>query len=65
LQAQLLGSIRRSYFANTFSLGDGTAEYLATVLDSHEGARNKLITRAEDKHNIPEHGEVDVKFILI
>ncbi|THV93746.1 GroES-like protein [Aureobasidium pullulans] len=48
-----------------FSLGDGTADYLADVLNSHEGPVNKFIARAEGKHDVPEEGDVVVKFILI
>lgn len=35
------------------------------MLDSHEGPVNKFIARAEDKHDVPEEGDVVVKFILI
>ncbi|KEQ79114.1 GroES-like protein [Aureobasidium pullulans EXF-150] len=48
-----------------FSLGDGIADYLADVLNSHEGPVNKFIARAEGKHDVLEEGDVVVKFILI
>lgn len=62
---QLLNAVKGSELVGALSLGDGTADYLATVLNSHQGPVNKFIARAEGKHNVPEDGEVNVKFILI
>ncbi|KAG9698908.1 GroES-like protein, partial [Aureobasidium melanogenum] len=62
---QLLDAVRGSELVGALSLGDGTADYLATVLNSHQGPVNKFVARAEGKHNVPEDGEVKVKFILI
>jgi NADPH:quinone reductase-like Zn-dependent oxidoreductase len=64
---ELLAAVRGRRLVGALSLGDGTADYLATVLERHEGPgpTKKFIARAEGKHSVEEGGEVEVKFILI
>lgn len=67
LADELLAAVRGRQLVGALSLGDGTADYLATVLKSHEGPgpTKKFIARAEGKHSVEEGGEVEVKFILV
>ncbi|GIJ90414.1 hypothetical protein Asppvi_009368 [Aspergillus pseudoviridinutans] len=64
---ELLAAVRGRQLVGALSLGDGTADYLAAVLKSHEGPgpTKKFIARDEGKHSVEEGGEVEVKFILI
>ncbi|KAK6854181.1 GroES-like protein [Apiospora arundinis] len=65
---ELLEAVRGRQLVGALSLGDGTADYLATVLKSHNegaGPTKKFIARAEGKHSVEEGGEVEVKFILV
>ncbi|KAK8120877.1 zinc-binding alcohol dehydrogenase domain-containing protein cipB [Apiospora kogelbergensis] len=64
---ELLAAVRGRQLVGALSLGDGTADYLATVLKGYEGPgpTKKFIARAEGKHSVEEGGEVEVKFILV
>ncbi|KAK8098113.1 GroES-like protein [Apiospora kogelbergensis] len=64
---ELLAAVRGHQLVGALSLGDGTADYLATVLKGYEGPgpTKKFIARAEGKHSVEEGGEVEVKFILV
>ncbi|KAK8048227.1 zinc-binding alcohol dehydrogenase domain-containing protein cipB [Apiospora phragmitis] len=69
VEDELLAAVRGRWLVGALSLGDGTADYLATVLKRHDegpgGPTKKFIARAEGKHSVEEGGEVEVKFILI
>ncbi|KAK7952730.1 Polyketide synthase- enoylreductase [Apiospora aurea] len=65
---ELLAAVRGKRLVGALSLGDGTADYLAAVLQQHvetAGPTRKFIARAEGAHSVAEGGEVEVKFILI
>ncbi|KAK8090369.1 zinc-binding oxidoreductase [Apiospora hydei] len=66
---ELLAAVRDKKLVGALSLGDGTADYLAAVLQQHDPSAaeptRKFIARAEGAHSVAEGGDVEVKFILI